>query len=318
MKTIVFFAILILVASCANERILFQHFKTKFNKQYSVEEEAKRFKNFQTNLKKIQEHNAGDHTYKMGINQFADLTETEWRKIYLKPIQNMEKGEKLQNSKLPKDTPTSWNWVDHGAVTAVKDQGQCGSCWAFSVTGTIEGCVVAQEKGGELISLSEQEIVDCDDGSGGCNGGSQSQAMEWVIKNGGLCSEQDYAYTGVDGTCHKDKCNSVSTLTGDQQISDEKKFADTCYEYGPFAVGVDASGFEFYSGGIYDGAGCGTQLNHAVLLVGWNFDGETPYWIVKNSWGTSWGMNGYIWMKEGINICGISDYAFYGTGCHNV
>ncbi|KAJ5076057.1 cathepsin l [Anaeramoeba ignava] len=316
MKFILLFAILFFFASCANDRMLFNNFKTKFNKKYSVEEEAMRFKIFQTNLKTIQEHNAGDYSYKMGINQFTDLTNKEYQQKYLSPIQYEVEPMPEENIK---NIGGGFNWVDHGAVTPVKDQGKCGSCWAFSTTGMIEGCTVAY--GGSLISLSEQEIVDCDSGSYGCNGGWPYQAMQWVTEVGGLCSEQDYPYVGVDQSCQNSSCQPVSTLTDHRQFSSEGQMEYQLQTNGPISVSIDASGdgFKQYSSGVYTGDDCTkTKLDHAVLVVGYNVDTHPSYWIVKNSWGTSWGLNGYIWMEYGKNTCGILIEAWWGIGCHNL
>ncbi|KAJ5076046.1 cysteine protease rdl2-related [Anaeramoeba ignava] len=316
MKFIVIFAILVLVASCANDRMLFNHFKNKFNKKYSVEEEAMRFKIFQANLKTIREHNAGDSTFKMGINQFTDLTLKEYAQKYLSPVKIQGSGRKT-NEKVT--VGGSFNWVDHGAVTPVKDQGQCGSCWTFSTTGMIEGCTVAD--GGKLISLSEQEIVDCDDGGYGCNGGWPYQAMAWVTSNGGLCSEQAYPYKAYDQNCQKSSCQSVSTLNAHAQYSSETEMMNKIQTYGPISIAVDAenSAFMYYTSGVVTASECPDDgLDHAILITGYNTDANPPYWIVKNSWAASWGQQGYIWLEYGKNTCGLADQAWYGTGCHNL
>ncbi|KAJ5076055.1 cathepsin l [Anaeramoeba ignava] len=316
MKFIVIFAILVLVASCTNDRMLFNHFKNKFNKRYTANEEAMRFKIFQGNLKRIREHNAGDHSYTMGVNQFTDLTNKEYQQKYLSPIKMLVAPRAQEKVQI---VGGQFNWVDHGAVTPIKDQGQCGSCWTFSTTGMIEGCTVAD--GGSLISLSEQEIVDCDNGGYGCSGGWPYQAMAWVTQNGGLCSEQDYPYVAYDQSCQSSSCNSVTTLNSHAQYSSETQMMNEIQSKGPISIAVDASGDGFmnYNGGVYSGDDCSqTQLDHAILIVGYNTDANPPYWIVKNSWGTSWGLSGYIWMEYGQNTCGLATQAWYGSGCHNL
>jgi C1A family cysteine protease len=322
MKFIVIFAILVLVASCTNDRMLFNNFKNKFNKKYSVEEEAMRFKIFQANLKTIREHNAGDHTFTMGINQFTDLTLKEYAQKYLNPI-------KIQPRQMPEEKIEivgggSYDWRDHGGVTPVKDQGQCGSCWTFSTTGMIEGCTVADkntEGGHELIPLSEQEIVDCDDDGYGCSGGWPYQAMKWVTDNGGLCSEADYKYTARDGSCKKTSCESVTTLDSHDQYSSEKEMMEDLPTKGPISIAVDAENdaFMYYDGGVVTLAECPNNgLDHAILIVGYNTDATPPYWIVKNSWAASWGNQGYIWLEYGTNTCGLAEQAWYGISCHNL
>ncbi|KAJ5076056.1 cathepsin l [Anaeramoeba ignava] len=298
--------------------MLFSHFKNKFNKKYNVEEEAMRFKIFQSNLKKIQEHNAGDHSYQMGINQFTDLTNKEYQQKYLSPIKMLVEPMPQENIQI---FGGQFNWVDKGAVTPIKDQGDCGSCWCFSTTGMIEGCTVAY--GGSLISLSEQEIVDCDDGEKyGCGGGWPYQAMQWVTEVGGLCSEQDYPYVGVNQKCQNSSCQPVSTLDSHTQFTSETDMLNKLETVGPISIAIDAAGngFEYYTSGVYTGDdGCSqTLLNHAILIVGYNTDNKPPYWIVKNSFGTWWGQQGYIWMEYGKNICGLATQAWYGSGCHNL
>jgi C1A family cysteine protease len=308
MKFIVIFAVLVLVASCVSDRALFKEFKNKFNKKYAAEEEAVRFSIFQGNLKMIREHNAGDHSYTMGINQFTDLTQAEFEQMYLRPI---ESPKEVVVDTQKSTAPDSIDWRTQGAVTPIKDQGQCGSCWAFSTTGGMEGCVKIAS--GSLISMSEQQLVDCDKTSYGCNGGLMTNAYNYIIKHGGICSEAAYPYTARTGTCKDTTCTSVATLSGFTNIAtgSVSGLQNAC-AIEPVSIAVDASNFSPYRSGIF--SNCGTSLNHGITLVGYLVN---QYWICKNSWGTSWGEAGYIRLAWG-NTCGIANMATYPTGCRKL
>jgi len=212
--------------------------------------------------------------------------------------------------------PASIDWTTKGAVTAIKDQGQCGSCWAFSTTGSVEGAW--QIAGNKLVSLSEQQLVDCSGsfGNEGCNGGLMDYAFEYIIANKGITTEQGYPYKGVDGTCKKNQ-KAAATIKGYQDVTsgDEDALLDAV-ALGPVSVAIEAdqSCFQFYSGGILSDPSCGTNLDHGVLAVGYGTDStNTNYWKVKNSWGKSWGEKGYVRMIRGQNECGISLAASYPT-----
>jgi len=211
----------------------------------------------------------------------------------------------------------SLNWITKGAVTPVKDQGQCGSCWAFSATGAIEGAVFVG--GGSLTSVAEQQLVDCagTEGNQGCNGGLMDYAFQYVIKNKGIGSEASYKYTARDGSCKK--VPSVSTISSFTDVaSGDEKALQAALMTQPIAIAIEAdqSCFQFYHSGVLDDASCGTNLDHGVLLVG--LDTETTgskkdYWLVKNSWGASWGDKGYIKFVRGKNQCGLTLAASYPT-----
>jgi len=238
----------------------------------------------------------------MGINQFSDMMPEEFKATMLTgydaassvPVEEM----------MVKMLPTAdVDWRAKGTVTPVKNQGSCGSCWAFSTVGTIEGFVVVK-KSQALVSLSPQQLVDCDKGNQGCSGGLPSTSIPWVGKNGGLCSEADYPYVGRGGTCKK-TCKPIATVAGVSRGKGEAALS-SALDSMPVSIAVDASGgFQSYKSGVFSGP-CGTNLNHAILAVGGVSSG-TPYWIVKNSWGTSWGSAGYINIAKGKNLCGMTN-----------
>ncbi|KAJ6760822.1 CYSTEINE PROTEASE FAMILY C1-RELATED [Salix purpurea] len=213
--------------------------------------------------------------------------------------------------------PASVDWRKKGAVTAVKDQGQCGSCWAFSTIVAVEG--INYIKTNKLVSLSEQELVDCDTAENqGCNGGLMEDAFEFIKKKGGITSESNYPYKGKDGKCDAEKENNPAVcIDGYEKVpeNDEDALLKAAANQ-PVAVAIDAGGsdFQFYSEGVFTGK-CGTELDHGVAVVGYGttLDG-TKYWIVKNSWGPEWGEKGYIRMQRSISkkgLCGIAMDASY-------
>merc|ERR1711897_88164 len=196
-----------------------------------------------------------------------------------------------------------------GDVTPVKNQAQCGSCWAFATTGSLE-CDYSIQKG-KLNSLSEQELVDCSGSyrNYGCNGGWWYDAYKYVEAEGGLCSESEYPYTARDGTCKDKTCGTkYNPISGAVKVTPDSDTAlQNAEAVGCNAVGIEAdqSSFQYYSSGVLTG-NCGTSLDHGVLAVGFGSSGGTDYWKVKNSWGTSWGMNGYVLIERGVNKCGIA------------
>jgi len=289
----------------------FFSFVKTYNKQYPTEEVFDRYNTFKANLELINAHNNGSSGWTMGVNQFADLSPVEFKAyLGLKPRDNSH----IRSMNVAEFTNTPTNdidWVEKGAVTPVKDQAQCGSCWSFSTTGSVEGAV--QVKTGRLTSLSEQQLVDCAGSSGnqGCNGGLMDDAFEWIISHKGLGSEASYPYTARDGTCRN--VASVSTISGYkdvQQGSEPALMAALQNQPISIAIEADQSSFQLYKSGVFTGP-CGQQLDHGVLLVGAGSDGGQDYWRVKNSWAATWGDNGYIRILRGKNICGLANMASF-------
>nr|ABF46642.1 papain-like cysteine proteinase [Pachysandra terminalis] len=302
----------------------FSSFKKRFGKAYtSCDEHDRRFGVFKANLRRAKRNQILDPSAVHGVTQFFDLTPAEFRRTYLG----------LKRLRLPADTheapilptndlPADFDWRDHGAVTPVKNQGSCGSCWSFSATGALEGANFLAT--GKLVSLSEQQLVDCDhvcdseDPSScdsGCNGGLMTSAFEYTLKAGGLEREEDYPYTGTDHSkCKFDKTKIAVSASNFSVVSlDENQIAANLVTNGPLAIGINAMFMQTYIGGVSCPYICSKRLlDHGVLLVGYGSAGfapirfkEKPYWIIKNSWGESWGEKGYYKICRGRNICGM-------------
>jgi cathepsin L len=282
-------------------------------KSYHHDEFLHRFRTFKANLDFVNRHNANSNkTFTVAMNKFGDLSIQEFSRFYLgtKATVVPRHHRAVHNPKLP----ASWDWRKQGAVTPIKNQGQCGSCWSFSTTGSTEGCHMISTK--KLVSLSEQNLMDCSTSQGnqGCDGGLMTQAMTYIISNGGIDTESSYPYTAQDGTCSYSASNSGATLKSFVNVnSGDENDLQVKVSTGPTSVAIDASqnSFQFYSSGVYNEPACSTsQLDHGVLAIGWGVDSGTAFWLVKNSWGTDWGMNGYIEMSRNLNNqCGIATMA---------
>ena len=264
------------------------------------------------------EHLAERLGFTVAINEYSDLDAAEFAKQLTGLSRSGGKPSPDAKTYVPSGTaPASVDWRTKGVVTGVKNQGQCGSCWAFSATGALE----AQHalKTGSLVSLSEQNLVDCSgpEGNEGCNGGWPFWAFEYVIKNGGIDTEASYPYRAEDENCRFRAANVGATCQSYQMVpaDDESALTDAIANVGPISVAIDAShaSFQMYSSGVYYEPECSeTALDHAILAVGYGTVGTQDMYIVKNSWGTSWGMQGYIYMSRNRdNNCGIASKASY-------
>jgi KDEL-tailed cysteine endopeptidase len=289
----------------------FERFVKEFHKSYtSATDRARHFQAFKTNFDFIAAHRAAGHSYEVGLTPFADMTQEEFAEGYT----NKRLGEYRMNfSGLPKlgiyksqnlDIPDSVDWVKAGAVTDVKNQGQCGSCWSFATTGSAEGAWKIATN--QLLSLSEQQLLDCMppmDGQSGCDGGNPELAMKY-LKDVPMCMESTYGYTAKGGSCKASSCSVAIPKGGvrgykEVTANDEQALMEAVVE-GPVAVSIHGSGqvFQLYKNGVLSQA-CDGPVNHAVLLVGYGVDGDQKYWKVKNSWGPTWGDHGYIRMARG-------------------
>jgi len=297
-----------------------ESFKQTYGKTYAnPDEEFFRFTVFQKNLKLAAARQAqelpGGATF--GVTKFSDLTEEEFRSKYLMP-KDIAKTYNPQptSDQIPevvrnvKPDPNNWNWFTQpNTCTPVYNQGDCGSCWAFSATETIESYWGLG--GNTLTELSVEQTVDCDTQAFGCGGGWPYWAYAYVMKAGGVDSNATYPYTaegGNSGTCQFSASNVVAKITGYTNITGEKGLYQVASTTGPVSVCVDASSWSSYTGGIL--TTCTNQVDHCVQLVGYaNYNVASPYWIVRNSWGTDWGLSGFIWIAIGQDLCDIGDYA---------
>jgi cathepsin L len=296
-------------------QVKFTEWIQKYNKVYGHDEFQSRYQIFKKNFDFVRNHDSSVG-FTVALNKLGDLSVKEFSRIYngYNMVENRVRNV-ITSSKLNISLPETWDWRTRGAVTGVKNQGQCGSCWSFSATGSTEGAHFL--KTGRLVSLSEQNLVDCStaEGNEGCNGGLMDWAFEYIIKNRGIDTESSYPYTATGpNACKFNPANVGATLSSfkDVPTRSESSLQEFVYE-APTSVAIDAShsSFQFYSGGVYYEPNCSpTRLDHGVLAIGWGVYSGQDYWLVKNSWGADWGLNGYIQMSRNRNNnCGIATEA---------
>lgn len=293
----------------------FAHFTKTYNKQYSDAEWSNRMAIFAENIERINEQNrqhiliGGEAVF--GVTQFSDLTPAEFKAMYLTYIPSNSTVPRV-NIELDGAPATTVDWRTKGAVTPVKDQGQCGSCWAFSATEAIESYSFLSS--GKLVSLSPQQITSCDKVDGGCNGGNTETAYQYVVKAGGIETSATYPYTsggGNTGVCKFNPSQVAVKITGFKSVGRGEANLKAALNNGPVSVCLAADAFQSYRSGIL--RSCPGQVDHCVQAVGYDDSNSPPYWIVRNSWATSWGEQGYIRVASGMDLCKISDDVTYPT-----
>ncbi|XP_058501909.1 pro-cathepsin H [Solea solea] len=300
------------------DELHFRSWMTKHSKVYSTDEYHKRLQIFTDNKRKIDKHNEGNHSFTMALNHFSDMTFAEFRNSFLwTEPQNCSatKGNYVRSNK---PLPDSIDWRKKGNyVTDVKNQKSCGSCWAFSTTGCLESAVAISTQ--KLVPLSEQQLVDCaqDFSNHGCNGGLPSQAFEYIWYSKGLMTETDYPYRAVEGSCQYNPQQAAAIVKDVMNITkyQEMDMVDSVATHNPVSFAFEVtSDFMHYRQGVYTSTECHNttdKVNHAVLAVGYVMDNAIPYWIVKNSWTSSWGIEGYFHIELGKNMCGLAACSSY-------
>lgn len=291
--------------------------KGKYGKSYLTNEtESWRRAIWSRNYAMVTKHNQAGYSYTLEMNEFADLTAQEFSSIY----NGYRRSLPANNTRYWRSPPESLigipdkvDWRDKGYVTPVKNQKKCGSCWAFSATGSLEGQHF--KKTGKLVSLSEQNLVDCVKGEG-CEGGLMTSAFEYIKKNGGIDTEESYPYKAKNEKCHFKESDIGATLRSYEKIIREDclSLRERVANVGPISAAMDAShnSFQLYKKGIYSPSVCSkTKLDHGILVVGYGNEDGTDYFLVKNSWGTSWGMEGYFMIENKNDLCGICTSASY-------
>jgi len=306
----------IVASSMTNEWSRFGEFMERFHKKYeSLEVLEHRFLVFRDNLRTIFNHNSDSrNNFTLGVNQFTDLTPSEFHAQYIVGLsKDFELGSKCSAFKPRGDSvPASVDWRTKNAVTPVKDQGQCGSCWSFSATGAMEGAWAIAK--GQLVSLSEQQLVDCSKkyGNFGCKGGLMDNAFTYAIDYA-MCDEEEYPYTASGGSCATG-CKAAVDVGACMDVPANNQVAlKEAVASGPVSIAIEADTrtFQMYSSGVITGTECGTNLDHGVLIVGYGEEKGIKYWLVKNSWSSSWGDQGYVKIErsDGENdagVCGIA------------
>jgi len=330
MRTLLISLALAFVVFCAQDTDtyvsdMFDFWAAKHGKAYKEpNERLTRLENFKATLKRIDDSNARTAergigaTY--GLNKFSDLTPEEFAAtVLMRPFKGAAESVKRKNLLKPTPlaaAPESFDWRPKGAVTPIKDQGQCGSCWAFSVTENIESMWMIAKglTNSTMTPLAPQQVVDCDKSDYGCDGGNPPTAYDYIKEAGGLEGEKDYPYKAEDGTCHFKKSDVVATISDWKYATtsyDETTLKDNLVSWGPLSICVDARFWQDYESGVMGTWECDwvVELDHCVQGVGYDLTASTPYWVLRNSWGTDWGEKGYIRVEYGGNTCGLTSEA---------
>ena len=289
----------------------FQSYVTNYQKIYSSEHEYDmRYQIFSQNMKYIREHNLQNKSWTLDMNEWTDLTWNEFKDIHKKGYVQKPRVIFSYDTNSVYNSNETLDWREKGVVNPIKDQGQCGSCWAFSAIASIESAYAITHQ--SLYDLSEQQLVDCSSSFGnyGCNGGLMDDAFTYAETNA-LCLEKDYPYKAENDACVLCKGKvSVSSFVDIPPNNEEALFSAVKQQPISVAIEADQMDFQFYKSGVFDGT-CGVNLDHGVVIVGYGIEENQPYWIVRNSWGDSWGENGYIRIARNKNKCGINLAASY-------
>eukprot|EP00164_Ancoracysta_twista_P001217 GFYU01001596.1.p2 GENE.GFYU01001596.1~~GFYU01001596.1.p2 ORF type:complete len:341 (+),score=114.05 GFYU01001596.1:31-1053(+) len=301
------------------ERAVFEAYIAKHGKTYETVEYERRLEIFTQTMRRVVDVNSQNLSYELEINEFSDMTDEEFADRYLGAVASQDECSATGSHPLTgDDAPPSKDWRDAGILTPVKNQGHCGSCWTFSTTGCLEAH--HNKKTGEMVSLSEQNLVDCAQAfnNHGCNGGLPSHAFNYVKYNGGINTEAAYPYEAKDGTCRFNPAKVGATVVGEVNITrgaENTELKDAVAFHGPVSIAFQVVGdFRSYKSGVYRSTACKSgpgDVNHAVLAVGYGTEDGEDYWIVKNSWGPEWGDKGYFKIARGENMCGVSTCASY-------
>ncbi|KAL6662242.1 hypothetical protein ACP70R_000101 [Stipagrostis hirtigluma subsp. patula] len=280
-------------------------------------QKEQRFQVFKANAEFIDRSNAAGKKYRLATNEFADMTADEFMAKYtgFKPLPSgatKVPGFKYENITLSDDEDVDWR--KKGAVTDVKDQSQCGCCWAFSATAAVEG--IHQITTGKLVPLSEQQLLDCTSnskyGNNGCNGGWMDSAFQYIMDNGGIAAEDAYPYKETQGMCQANAQPAAMISSYQDVPSDDEAALAAAVARQPVSVALNCNNFQFYHSGMMTGDSCGTELNHAVAAIGYGkAEDGSQYWLLKNQWGKTWGEGGYMKLQRGAGACGVAKKASF-------
>jgi len=303
-------SLFLVFASATFDESTFDAYCTFWNKTHASHAEKKvRYHHFLASAGRIRELNANSARARFGFTQFADMGREEFKqKMTGFKTSRANKGQGIFN--LQKRSAeevyqmSAIDWVAAGKTTAVKNQEQCGSCWAFSATETVESANLMAGKS-SVPNLSPQEIVDCDSADDGCNGGDPREALGWVMAQGGQDTNQCYPYTAQTGSCMNTQCTPALTIKTVNPVAEDESSIYSALQSAPLSICCDAEPWQYYTGGILDASQCGLTIDHAIQLTGFS-PNSGGYWIVRNSWGVSWGENGFIYLQYGQNTCGIT------------